>query len=809
MSPTWSKSPVAEVLATVLESIYPAGKVARKQPDKGDEEFVILSYQDQQDFEELWKLSDKPEGGLLGWVLSGGESPRSILLVWDGLPETSEVNINPDIVNFVTPVDWAVAFTKRIFDNAPSGSNTKPHLRIFILDLKSQEYGNAFGCRQFTLLSSAMPWAQFYRPLQKNSVDVDALCGDYLGAKFLAISRSAITAGNLGIESLFKDILDMERIQSLREANEGRSRNYEIDSLMGLWRSNLTRPGERHTIGNLLAPILLVKGLHRDLHEQAESHSTLRTALDVLAQTVGLKMSRDAGGDSSEGLLQELQKEGDVFGRRQKIKFLLIDDQFALGYQHILACLIFGTDYQRKATSNIHDWRFAAKGSELVCKSKPDILLDALDFDASELKTGIEDWRRPRTIVHLSHNIVMLDLRLWIDNDARKRFLNRLIEICDKLNVTPLCQAESGVYDPYFEKAYTRAKKLVEDDTQELSEIEALALLPLLLSHYDPSLPIVLFSSSHQREILEMVSHQPNIITDFTKPIISGYGEDNSPVTMIGDLKRAVQKAIKLHEARRVWERLVEIDWNKSEPGKQNELPIFVSYKPAESLKAIYNYGKPVPSNYVDGGSQEPRLRGNDLRIKLSEYYIHYVLKQRYFDFFSILWETLEGFLLPEKILNNVGIEDAGFDMPERIAFRNYVPRVMKHMRNRKAHGNARLAKNEQEKETQRLATIFTFLLFLDFISNAKTNASNQPLSTIKVAQYIKREYSSHPDITNLDENTIEPRQLTNSPDIDWLDFVIFTATYSMNRAVNGNNRYVSAETLDASRRLSTQILKI
>lgn len=807
MSPTWSKSPVAEVLATVLESIYSgAGKVARKQPDTGDEELIILSYQDQQDFENLWKLPDKLEGDLLEWVLSGGESPRSIVLVWDGLPEALEVNINPDIVNFVTPVDWAVAFTKRIFDNATSGSNTKPHLRIFILDLKSQEYSNAFGCRQFTLVSSTMPWVQFYRPLQKNSVDVDALCGDHLGAKFLAISRSAITAGNLGIESLFKDILDLGRIQSLREANEVRNRNYDIDSLMGLWRNNLTRPGERHTIGNLLAPILLVKGLHEDLQKKAESHSTLTTALDVLAQTAGLKMSRDAGGNSSEGLLQELQSEGDVFGRRQKIKFLLIDDQFALGYQHILACLIFGTDYQRNETPNISDWKFATKGSELVCKSKPDILLDALEFDASDLKTGIEDWRRPRTITHLSHNIVMLDLRLWVDTAGRKQFLSRLIKICDKLNTSPLSQVGSEVYDPAFEKAYTRAKELIEDETQEISEIEALALLPLLLSHYDPSLPIVLFSSSHQREILEMVAHQPNIITDFTKPIISGYGEDNSPVTIVADLKRALQKAVKAHEARRLWERLVGIDWSKNKP---DELPVFVSNKPAGFLKAVYNYGKHVPSNYVDGGSQEPRLSGNDLRIKLSEYYIHYLLKQRYFDFFSILWETLEGFLLPENILNNVDIEDAGFDMPERLTNRNYVPRVMKYMRNRKAHGNARSAKNEQEKESQRLATIFTFLLFLDFISNAKTNAGNQPLSTIKVAQYLKREYSSHPDIANLNENTIEPKHLTNSPDIDWLDFVIFTATYSMNKAVNGNDRYVSAETLDASHKLSTQILKI
>ena len=46
-----------------------------------------------------------------------------------------------------------------------------------------------------------------------------------------------------------------------------------------------------------------------------------------------------------------------------------------------------------------------------------------------------------------------------------------------------------------------------------------LNLLPRLLSLFDPTLPIVLFSSTDRKSIVEHFKHYPNIVTDFQKPV--------------------------------------------------------------------------------------------------------------------------------------------------------------------------------------------------------------------------------------------------------------------------------------------------
>ncbi|MCB1092388.1 MAG: hypothetical protein KDL87_12705, partial [Verrucomicrobiae bacterium] len=51
-------------------------------------------------------------------------------------------------------------------------------------------------------------------------------------------------------------------------------------------------------------------------------------------------------------------------------------------------------------------------------------------------------------------------------------------------------------------------------------------LLPRLLSLLDPSLPIVVFSSTHRTEFIEPFRSYGNLVTDFHKPVLTGLAGD-------------------------------------------------------------------------------------------------------------------------------------------------------------------------------------------------------------------------------------------------------------------------------------------
>jgi hypothetical protein len=142
-------------------------------------------------------------------------------------------------------------------------------------------------------------------------------------------------------------------------------------------------------------------------------------------------------------------------------------------------------------------------------------------------------------------------------------FLERLIDFHDQSGAERLD-------DPQLERAVDAAEARVRQDSsrsqKDVSELIHLALLPLLLSYVDPSLPIVLFSSTRQQAVIDAVSHRPGIITSFQKPVISGYAEERSPRDYVANLSEALTDALKLHESRCIWKRLVKIDWEEYPP---------------------------------------------------------------------------------------------------------------------------------------------------------------------------------------------------------------------------------------------------
>src|SRR5437868_3711295 len=109
-SPIWDDSPVTEVLANVLEAVFPQ-RVVRRQPNV-EKEFVVLSYRE--DFARLWNLDGKDVRSIVGWALKAGVgTSRTLVLVWDGMPP-QEGTIN--VADFVLPFDWAFALSATVLN---------------------------------------------------------------------------------------------------------------------------------------------------------------------------------------------------------------------------------------------------------------------------------------------------------------------------------------------------------------------------------------------------------------------------------------------------------------------------------------------------------------------------------------------------------------------------------------------------------------------------------------------------------------------------------------------------------------------
>lgn len=661
--------------------------------------FVVFSYQ--RDFNMLWGLH-RGEGGLgqaIENVINANYKPDprrpgqhiakelTLVVVWDGMPESDSSPMN--IGGYVTPYDWAVIFSYSLFKSAAK-SKSKPHVRIFILDLKSQEYCGCFGIKTFNLLHNQFPWIQIYRPVGKETLMTAAV--DVAEAHV----RAALPLGCFGFDHFVSDIQDLKRSLSTFH-DDDENRLDDLEAAVNLWASNLVRPGDRHTVANLIGPITLANGFMNggaDIVGKIAESSQLRGALVELILATGL-VAMGRYGYNAPALLP---CSDDKFGRKRKLKFVLVDDQYALGFHHVLSRLIFGNSYKpSQAALPGAEWSYNAlnRDSGIKCYNGADALLKVI-VDAGK----IDDWDSPRYLsLPSGGDILLLDLRLWTEDGQKRNFLAALKKVCDQLEVGQLRNKDSC-----FKKAYDAIQN---EDTQD--ETATLVLLPLLLSYYDPSLPIVLFSSTHQRAVIEMVAHRPNIITDFSKPLLGNYVQAQDCGELLRNLRAALEKAIELHEARVIWERIVAI---KISP------PTFYTCK-SHAPNAVYNVPSVPPDDSAkfESAYGASKLYGDkgysmsqgEITKLLAEYYQQYFLRGAYFDFVTVPWEFIE---------NNLQSNCQVLDFDHRSLYRKGGGgALIQRLRNLKTHGEKMADRTALQPSQWRSLGIVEFLAFLDFLS--------------------------------------------------------------------------------------------
>jgi hypothetical protein len=802
MSGTWTDSPVAEAIAHIARAIAHAnGKghvICRAQAGNQGSSYRVLSYRE--DFSYLWDFGSTPaHENLVPWILSrprvklkdAEDSPeRTLVVVWDGIPASRETAIN--IASYVTPYDWAVACSRTVFQQCrgtrkltEQREKQLPTLRILIIDLQSQLYDHSFGAKAFSAVASVLPWVQVYRP----AGCVPLVFSAASGAADIAMFRPAVASGSLDPECLIDDLSEVGRIFSLRDVQKDKGmarsrhdddesrRDYEaiLNTLCSLWASNLTSPGDRHHVGNLLAPYILAGGLSRNLaalardaiekgEDRAGSEvkgSSLRTALVTLAKSVGLKMSSDDKSSGKGSLLSDAFYAEDIHGRRRSVSVLLVDDQYSLGYNHLLGYLFFGFDYDpTKAVKDDSGWEYThARGgypNRLRCEGTAESLLRVLGGC-----DPVSDWNSPRYI-DLPCDVLLLDLRVWTNAEERRSLLERLVQLCNRLQAHGI-----NAIDAHFQDAFAAAKGIV--DGKDADEIKAIALLPLLLSHYDPSLPIVIFSSTHQRAVTEMLAHRPNILLDFTKPIFTGYGDIPEPADILGQLRRALENAIRLHECRPIWGRLCEL---------QDVDPqcYWITDPTDQAKRKCFNSCGPVPAGWtriVAGGSKRFPLDAAATQRTLSKLFLGYILEQRFRDFGSVPWEFLEGILKPSNSRN--------FDFPRPCARltcvpeRNHIAAALKLCRHRKVHG--RFEHIDANEKGSRAIAVVMFRFLLDLLSpTAGRDAPPRSLAA-SVRSGLQSRYKHLMGISASAES------LVGDQEVSWADFATLALAEAASRA--------------------------
>jgi hypothetical protein len=799
MTPTsWDDSPVTEMLAKVIEAMFPE-RVARRQPNV-EKESILLSYRE--DFPRLWNLDGKDARSIVGWVLSGEPGAvRTLILVWDGMPP-QEGTIN--VGDFVLPFDWAFALSaivlrecqgQEVGGKSLSAKLELPNVRILILDLESEKHAGAFSSDSLPAFGQTMPWIQIYKPVQSERLELAALFAASNDDYTISLLRTAITAGSLGFEALLEDLRKPDRLLSLRKAFSERDRTGDIEVVMNLYKSSMLSARTRHDVGNLLAPLLLVEALpqhqRRAVKKAMMEKYPLRTALRNLAAVIGLgkKEPESKSISSRSGVIKEMQDDGDVFARRKDIRFLLVDDQFSLGYQHLLASFLFGDGYEPSlGNENADEWHVMIRGAgELTCVSSAESILGIL-----ESIDPVTDWGVPRSL-DVPCDILILDLRLWTSNIAKDTFFDRILRLCTHLGAEKIA-------DDKFQKAIQRAAIGNSDQNGDQSEVEALALFPLLLSHVDPSIPIILFSSTHQRAVIELVSHRPNIVIDFAKPILSGYGEERPAEGVIEDLDRALHRAIQLHEARSIWKRLRNTEWKTS--------PVFecrTRVSDSTTVMGVYNVPPAaiVRADRVDAGIAAPGANGAELRKLLAGDFINYIQRPNHFDFASIPWEVLEGNLIPEEVLDDTRIMNPDFGFSPGLVIplelRNFVPRALEIIRHKKAHGHVPLS-DRFDLGVFRVSAMLQLAFLLDFLEGSESKAAPLQPDLDTFWNYIR---VRHKNLVSMNKvKPPQPKNLISNKKVSWLDFIAYTCLWTAENSTDGIVRYLAEDTVDQVQRL-------
>lgn len=410
--------------------------------------------------------------------------PDEIMIIWSRT--APDGTLWPIVASpCLSPVDWAAAHANHLLPNANAGGQdetdqaTRYLPKVLILDATPEAHRD-------------VPTLAQYRTLRDDQLP------------WLTVPT------NPGLRAV------LEWLEEPPSAIDG-SRQRALRHFLRAIRHNLTEVADehgpdRHAISNIIAPqILLGDDSQASLH--AWALLKLLRACDLAPR-------------------HHLQPEPQPVPRG--VKLFLCDDQAQHGWQRWLESL-FGA-------------------GSVTAFSDPNAILDDLyqqlnatkDPQTNEWPTDLRFSLRLPGYDADEQPILLLDLRLFSADHGRERrfYRERLLPLVEHFTDQQNSAWDKFTFPPNSLAA--RAKVAVENGSlvpESDEHREVLTWLPRILALTDMSLPIVLFSSTGRREVVQSLSGYENIITDFEKPrFFGGVPSSDIAAEAIDRITTAVKK---------------------------------------------------------------------------------------------------------------------------------------------------------------------------------------------------------------------------------------------------------------------------
>lgn len=567
---------VAETLYQIGRATYGEGSCFRmeqrewKLPRLGESgcKLVVSSYLD--GFRLLWGIE---EGGLraIAKELVSRSGELTLAVIWDGIPGGDTYPVAT--ARYLTPIDWAVALSCYIYRMVRSQREC-PELRILVLDLASQNVSEADSV-QFTELSPrrdvvGLPWVRLFRPASQTTWAVENLLANLKGSRFA--------------ESGMSD----EAVPSMRAAKLA-----NIEIVCRLWIGTLlqpTDPTDRHAIANILGPqLLLQENSSSDLHVKA-----LRAKIEALGLVPDANDHTELGGKRSDdprlGSTSAWIEPPVAQLHSRPLRVLLVDDQWHQGWGEVLV-KAFGGAYTYDQESGSQDGGISNLSRSVA------IEVDAVrDIREDEIRKRLFlDGKDHDHRFQIEYDLVFLDLRLFtgIRLAEEARFFEELLALAKHFRDGGNTNLPwRGFSTPEIERLEKWIRRVIEGD-QGVSRLDdayydGLTLLPRILALRDLSLPIVLFSSTGERKIVDSLSTYENIITEFEKPRFWGPNASSDLVRQARvRFRAAVDRALMLLTARERCRSLYK--WKASgvgrtpDPGMNPHIELFIDESESEA----------------------------------------------------------------------------------------------------------------------------------------------------------------------------------------------------------------------------------
>ena len=481
----------------------------------GDGTWTVVDYAD--DFDALWK----------------GEHNQGVVVVWDAMPANLNVG-RVDVETHLTPFDWALSYSRELV-----ASEDEPRLRIVIHDVLSGKKRDAFGVTMAPVLSSNFPWITTCRRFE----DLGACIGD-------------------------------SALRVLKKSDKP-----TIDLFAQIWINDLARDESHHDVNNLLGPMLLldVMGVTSSGHRGRDT---------MLRHVHRLGLTRASLRDESAVVMLEGLREC-VDSIDGNVRFVLVDDQVDQGWAHVVGHILNlkqMTPGQESSFERVGPWSRPGK-IELWTTSSPGPLIDRLrrdlsiDAEASDGK-GPSDLRFSlsftddggevkATEVSAWQEILLLDLRLGSNGAIDRSSLRSVVEIALELDSRlagtkgrlslipndpdwPSQDWSDASWDSWLAAACSPGNSL---------HAMALGFLASVIAATDMAYPIVIFSSTGQREIIEALRGSPNILTDFEKPRVLGSGTSDWFSNAAAQWRDSINQAAGIIHVRQMVQRLMQVPY--------------------------------------------------------------------------------------------------------------------------------------------------------------------------------------------------------------------------------------------------------